>query len=121
RDAVADLERLYRSGNSEADMRAAKAARLERLRADYAELKLRWDGYTGYDAWFAGDLNNAQLATVNTYNKLVLAFATLLDNEGGDLLAFYARVQALQRLDKTARHAYLQTLLDSQGPDLSSR
>ena len=109
---VSDLETLYQSGMDEDSMRAAKASRLDRLRQDYAALKEQWGGYTGYDAWFANGVNNAQLATVNTYNKLVLAFTALLNEENGNLPAFYARVQALEKLGKEERHAQLQALLD---------
>lgn len=111
-ETVADLEKLYRSGMEPDAMRLAKSTRLDKLGADYAALKAEWGGYNGYDAWFAGGVNNAQLATVNTYNKLVLSFTALLDSEGGDLPAFYARVQALQKLSRDERHAELQSLLD---------
>lgn len=109
---VRDLETLYQSGMEEDAMRMAKASRLNKLGSDYEALKAQWGGYDGYDAWFANGVNNAQLATVNTYNKLVLAFTALLDQEGGDLPAFYARVQALQKLSRDERHAELQSLLD---------
>lgn len=109
---VSDLETLYSSGLEEDAMREAKAERLDRMRADYAELKQQWDGYSGYDAWFESGLNNAQLSTVNTYNKLVLAFTALLEREDGDLARFYARVRELALLDKEERHARLQSLID---------
>ena len=112
--AVTDLENLYQSGMAEDDMRAAKKDRLDRMRADYEDLKVEWGGYTGYDAWFANGLNNAQLATVNTYNKLVLAFTALLEQGGGNLPAFYARVRELERMDKAERHARLEALLDDE-------
>jgi predicted aminopeptidase len=109
---VADLEKLYRSGQEPDAMRLAKVTRLDKLGADYAALKAQWGGYSGYDAWFAGGVNNAQLATVNTYNKLVLSFTALLDSVGGDLPTFYERVQELQTLSRDERHAELRALLD---------
>lgn len=111
-ETVADLEKLYQSGMEADAMRLAKSTRLDKLAADYAALKAQWGGYSGYDAWFAGGVNNAQLATVNTYNKLVFSFAALLDSVGGDLPAFYARVQDLQKLGRDERHAQLRALLD---------
>ncbi|HEY0962712.1 MAG TPA: aminopeptidase [Pseudomonadales bacterium] len=109
---VADLEKLYQSGMEPDAMRLAKSTRLDKLGADYAALKEQWDGYSGYDAWFAGGVNNAQLATVNTYNKLVLSFTALLDSVDGHLPTFYARVQELQKLSHDERHAELRALLD---------
>ena len=106
--AVADLHALYQGGLPEAEMRGAKRARLDTLRADYAVLKTEWNAYSGYDAWFAAGLNNAQLATVTTYNALVPAFAALLAEEGGDLPALYARAQALEELPADERRVRLQ-------------
>ena len=49
-----ELARLYASAQADDAKRAGKAAILARLRADYAAMKAtRWNGYAGYDAWFA--------------------------------------------------------------------
>jgi predicted aminopeptidase len=109
---VADLDVIYRSGRAVDDMRAAKAARLDKMRADYAMLKEQWDGYAGYDGWFAAGLNNAQLATVATYNGLEPAFAAMLAQEDGDLPTFYARARDLARRPGTERRAILQSFLE---------
>ncbi len=105
--AVADLDVLYRNGGAEADLRATKALRLQQLRADYAMLKTQWQGYSGYNAWFAGDLNNAQLGTVATYNTLVPAFTALLAQQDGSLPAFYARAAELAELPFDERRQQL--------------
>jgi predicted aminopeptidase len=105
--AVQDLSALYGQGGDDAALRQAKQARLDALRADYATLKQSWGGYGGYDGWFNGPLNNAQLATVSTYNDLVPAFTALLARQNGDLPAFYQAVQTLAGLDYTARRAAL--------------
>lgn len=110
--SVADLDVIYRSGRAVDDMRTAKAARLDRLRADYATLKQEWGGYAGYDNWFAADLNNAQLATVATYNGLEPAFTALLAAEEGDLPAFYARAQELAKRSSNERRATLQSFVE---------
>jgi predicted aminopeptidase len=109
---VADLDVLYRSDLGERDKRSAKAARLNQMREDYAALKVEWGGYAGYDAWFSADLNNAQLATVATYNGLEPAFAAMLAEEQGDLGAFYTRAQMLAALPRNERRAALQSVLD---------
>jgi predicted aminopeptidase len=109
---VADLDVIYRSGRAVGDMRAAKAARLDRMRADYAMLKEDWGGYAGYDTWFAAGLNNAQLATVATYNGLEPAFAAMLARYDGDLPTFYARARELAQRSSTERRAILQSFLE---------
>ncbi len=77
------------------------------LRDDYDKLKAAWGGYTGYDDWFAGSLNNAQLNSVATYYDLVPAFEVLLAANGGDLEKFYAAVKKLAKLPKAERHERL--------------
>jgi predicted aminopeptidase len=74
-------------------------------------LKLDWNGYSGYDRWFNGPLNNAQLGTVSTYYSLVPAFQEMLVKTGGNLPAFYDHVSKLGRLPKPERHAQLRHLL----------
>src|SRR5581483_1845730 len=74
-NARTNLERIYGdTRDKDGKIKAAKAApappeRLSRektsafdaLRRDYAQLKTQWNGYSGYDAWFGRELNNAQL------------------------------------------------------------
>ncbi len=96
------LRGLYASGMTPAQMRAEKQALQEQLREDYA----RWresTSFTGYDRWFEGPLNNAQVATVASYNALVPFFEGLLEQQQGDLPAFYAAVEALAALPAQER------------------
>jgi len=83
------LQELYKQPLAEADMRDRKMAIKAKLRQQYQQLKEQWAGYDGYDAWFAQDLNNAQLAAVTTYRDNVPAFQRLLAAQGGDMAAFY--------------------------------
>ncbi|MDP1931016.1 MAG: aminopeptidase [Gammaproteobacteria bacterium] len=105
RDRFAEL---YASGMAEDLMRHQKEFLRQSLRDDYASLRGVWN-YTGYDRWFEGPLNNAQLSTVASYNDLVPGFAALLEEAGGDLALFYARVRELTSLPKTERDALLAT------------
>jgi predicted aminopeptidase len=89
------------------ERRAAKARLQEQMRAEYAQLKETWGGFAGYDWWFDGPLNNAQLASVALYTELVPGFERLLQESGGDLPAFYAKVKALARLPEAQRRARL--------------
>src|SRR5262249_37643748 len=59
------------------ELQAAKTRVFDELRRDYAQLKAKWDGFSGYDAWFDGQLNNAQLNTVANYYDYVPGFERL--------------------------------------------
>jgi predicted aminopeptidase len=103
------LTALYAESLQPTHMRARKDAIRQELRDEYAVLREQW-GYAGYDRWFAGPLNNAQLSTVASYNELVPAFAALLKEVGGDLERFYARVMALAELPEEQRQEVLARL-----------
>lgn len=95
-----ELQRIYTSQASDDAKRAAKAAAIAGLRARYARMKTdRWNGYAGYDQWFAAPINNAKLATVAVYNDLVPAFTRLLEICDGNYGRFYRAVERLGKLD----------------------
>lgn len=95
-----ELQRIYTGPASDDAKRTAKAAAIDNLRARYARMKTdRWNGYVGYDQWFAAPINNAKLATVAVYNDLVPAFTRLLEICGGDYERFYRAVERLGKLD----------------------
>jgi predicted aminopeptidase len=106
--ARADLEAIYADVSTSAEQkRAAKAERFARLRADHAALKAGpWNGYTGYDNWFAS-ANNASLGVMAAYNELVPQFEKLFEREGRDFDRFYAEVKRLAALPKEERRATL--------------
>lgn len=76
-------------------------------RRDYEKLKQGWNGYVGYDAWFAQDLNNAHLISVGLHHAHVAAFQALLAKHGGDFTAFYRAARELARLPPDERAATL--------------
>jgi predicted aminopeptidase len=116
-EARARLAEVYASGRDEAHKREAKARIFHELREAHFQIKHRdWGGYTGYDRWFAQDLNNAQLASVATYRELVPAFQTLLARHGGDLNAFYRAAEALGALPVGERTQALLALRGQDGP-----
>lgn len=94
---------LYNSDSSETEKREQKKGLQQALRAAYEDLKQSWSGYDGYDAWFGRELNNAQLSTVASYNDLVPAFDSLLQQAEGDLEQFYRLVQELAELPADER------------------
>ena len=110
RDARRDLEAVYASSRSDAEKRAAKAERIERLRARYAALRSGWRDGPSYDGWFERGVNNAALALVSTYDRWVPALEALLARSGGDLEAFYRACDALAKLPPAERRAGLEAL-----------
>jgi predicted aminopeptidase len=113
-DYRARLEAFYREPLTDDAKRAGKARLLAQMEADYRALKAqRWGGWAGYDRWFEKGVNNAQLASVATYEELVPAFRALLAREGGDMGRFYAEVRRLAQLEPGAREAALAALAAS--------
>lgn len=102
------LATLYASNLSDAAKRRGKARILGELRDRYLA---RWGGDGGYDAWFE-DLNNAKLAALSAYHRLVPAFKALFREAGGDFMEFYRRVQTLGALPPGERAARLEALLE---------
>ena len=101
------LDALYRGTGSDADKRAGKAALMAQLRAAHAAMKAdRWDGFSGYDAWFAR-ANNAAFGVLAAYNALVPDFERLFERSGRDFERFYAEVRRLAALPKAERRAAL--------------
>jgi predicted aminopeptidase len=101
------LEALYRTRIAPDAMREKKREILAGLETEYQARRKTWGGYTGYDRWFSHRPNNAQLASVAIYTRLVPEFEALLAREGGDLGRFYAAVKELAALPKDQRHARL--------------
>jgi predicted aminopeptidase len=89
----------------------AKAAVMERFRAEYAKLRESWGGHPGYDAWVAR-ANNASFAAQAAYDELVPGFEALFVQSGRDFPRFYQAVRDLSRQPLTERHAALRALAD---------
>ncbi len=104
------LRALYASTASDSDKRSAKAAVMAQLRIDHEQLKTEsWDGFAGYDAWFAR-ANNASFGVLAAYSDLVPAFERLFERQGRDFPRFYDEVRRLAALPKQDRHAALTAL-----------
>jgi predicted aminopeptidase len=112
-----ELARLYASTQRDEVKRAGKQRLLTDLQDRYQTLKRAWGGYTGYDRWFNGDLNNAKLAALNTYTCYVPAFEVLFERHGGDFAAFYKAAEALGKLPPAQRKMRLQALLAERQTD----
>ena len=108
REHRAQLEAVYAGTGDDTQKRAAKQATFEQLRAAYARLRdTQWNGWPGFDAFFARDLNNAHLAALAVYTDLVPAFEKLLVAEGNDFARFYARVKEIAALPAAERQRVL--------------
>jgi predicted aminopeptidase len=111
-DARERLQRLYATSIPESEKRIRKSAEFARLRTEYDRLKQSWGGYNGFDRWFEGDLNNARLASVATYDRFVPAFLKLLQEAKGDLNSFYQASKSLGALSQDKRTAKMESLLE---------
>ena len=101
------LQALYAGAAPDNDKRRGKTELLAQLRAEHAALKAgAWQGYSGYDGWFA-QVNNASFGVLATYNELVPQFEQLLESQGGDLPRFYAEVRRLAALPMAERRQVL--------------
>lgn len=87
---------------------AMKNRVLQDFRDDYAQLKISWGGYAGYDIWVAG-ANNAAFAAWAAYDELVPAFDALFEGQGRDWQRFYDAVRHLAQMPVAARERALQT------------
>lgn len=113
------LKANYESSRTVEQKRAQKSEILSDLRSKYERTKHNeWGGFAGYDEWFAGPLNNAQLNTVSTYYNLVPAFHQLIVEANGDMEAFYKAAEKLTKLSKQNRHDHLVQILRNT-PDTS--
>ena len=104
------LEKLYASPLSDTDKRAQKALIFSQLHSAYAGLRAHWNNDGRYDGWFRQDLNNAHLASLDTYHQYVPAFQALLQNTQGAFAAFYAAATQLGRLPAEERATRLSAL-----------
>lgn len=91
------LRDLYASNLPVAQMRWRKQEEFGRMKFEYTRLRARWNGYQGYDRWFDGALNNANLVSAATYHGCAPGLKRLLDSVGGELPRFYAEVKKLTK------------------------
>ncbi len=100
------LERIYAEGSATEGIesrRAKKRAAFDELKREYAGLKDRWGGFSGYDRILGAEPNNALLVSLNAYSKFVPGFERILGEAGGDLPRFYAAVKRIAALPEQER------------------
>jgi predicted aminopeptidase len=68
-------------------------------------MKAGWGARAPFSNWFDGDINNADLVSIATYERCVPGFERELKAVGGDLKQFFARVRALAHMEQRTRDA----------------
>lgn len=105
-DAISEGKQKYFN-----DMRKSKQVVFNEMRKDYQQLKLKWSGYSGYDVWMGGEINNAKIASVTMYQQYVPAFQALLEKYQGKLDTFYSSVKEIGDMEAEKRKAFLRKLM----------
>lgn len=103
--ARAALQRLYAQPLPPAAMRTAKRAQFAALRASYQVLAAGWGADAPFRAWFGADLNNADLASVATYERCVPGFARQFVRAGRSFPRFFRNIRKIAALGRSARDA----------------
>jgi predicted aminopeptidase len=108
--ARSELAALYAGSATPQEKRQRKAEIFTALRQAYQAQRVNWEGFAGYDRWFAQPLGNAHLASVAIYTQRVPAFEALFVQNGSDLPRFYAAVRELAALPPAERNRRLDAL-----------
>lgn len=108
------LDEVYRGEESNARKEERKTELFEELRRDYDALRASWRASPGYDDWFAGPLNNADLASFGVYWQDVPALRALFQREQGDFERFFSAVRELAKEGAAEREGALAGLLATE-------
>jgi predicted aminopeptidase len=103
-----ELAELYKLELSAEDMRQKKAMLMQQAKQEYAQLGEQVTSSSGFNRWFAGELNNAKLGSVAAYNSYVSAFLAMLASHDHDYAKFYSHAERLGKLDQTERKVRLE-------------
>jgi len=109
------FHRLYHSDLTAQAKRAGKARLFARLQAAYQRLRSNWGDDHRYDAWMDNDLNNAKLAAISTYYRLIPAFLALYQAGGRDLDRFYRYMESLKGCDHATLRQRIRIYSPGQG------
>jgi predicted aminopeptidase len=101
------LKQLYKTQVDDRIKRDEKQAILANSREGYAEIAERLNYRNGFDAWFAGELNNAKLGSVAAYNTHAPAFLAMIEALDYNFSAFFDVVEDIGDMDKISREQCL--------------
>ncbi|MGI9229633.1 MAG: aminopeptidase [Gammaproteobacteria bacterium] len=110
-----ELEAIYNSDMNEQTKLQNKKQILQQLQTAYTNLKQQHPDNTAYDSWFANDLNNAKIASVSTYRRLVPYLIAIYQKLDGDLAAFYAYLERLGECEGERRHRLIEEMVVGAG------
>ena len=89
-----ELKQFYAVKKPDAELAMGKELIFARLKQRYSKLKKDWDGDKRFDRWFTKHpLNNAKLAVIGVYYKLVPDFSNRLKTFNYDFDKFYQYYQ----------------------------
>ncbi len=104
------LQQIYSQNealvHSQHAQKAIKTEAMMQFKANYAELKKSWGGYSGFDTWVA-QANNASFGALAAYDELVPGFEALFAQHEHNWLRFYAAVKQLANRPQAQRTQFL--------------
>lgn len=112
------LRELYAQPLTPEVMRVRKREEIDRLRAEYSDLRhAQWHDEGVFDAWMNSEINNAKLLPFGLYYRWVPAFARLFEQEQFDWNRFFDAVKKLAHEDVDARSKNLEALAENARVD----
>ena len=102
------LAEIYAGDSDDDDKRESKTRVFAGAREAHAGIAARHGIKGGYTHWFAGELNNAKIGSVAAYNSLMPAFINMIRAYNLDFAPFFAYVQVVGDLEKSARDSCLE-------------
>ena len=97
------LSQLYVSEADDAAKREKKQAIFATSREAYSVIAENLSYKGGFKNWFAGELNNAKIGSVSSYNTHARAFLTMIEALDYNFSAFFDMAQEIGAMDRTAR------------------
>jgi predicted aminopeptidase len=104
---VEKLNQLYRTETHEAIKRNKKQAIFATSRERYSAIAKRLNYSDEFEGWFAGELNNAKIGSIATYNTHAPAFLAMIKMLDYDFKAFFDTVEKIAGMNRTAREQCL--------------
>jgi predicted aminopeptidase len=105
KQARIDLQQLYQRDMTDEEKRQLKLEYLQDLKRRYLEFSESIQHNDGFQRWFEGELNNAKLVSISTYNDWVPVFEAILAQQQGDFAAFYKEVLRISELPRQQRQS----------------
>ena len=103
------LRLVYESEQADETKRQNKSLLLDSLRRQYEDkVSKDWNGVSYFAGWMSGELNNAHLALMNSYEGGNCAFAALYEQAGRDLHQFYLLSIEKAALESGQRKSWLE-------------